>query len=245
MSSGGSANGAAGASGSGNSSSGGVSSGSGGVSGSSGISGLSGSGGTPAVCTQGDTRTCTGPGACAGGQICGSDEMWGSCDCGGSGGSGGAPTTPLNPGDEPCPPDPIPNDCSQQCTPQTPSACSIGCPGTAETIELTAGKVIARMPSNPGSNNCKCFDDIALATLRYGVTFTSSVSTADEFHVQVPKGWAIGGGVGNITSCLYSAQGYSCLGLGAGEKVAFTIFSDPDLSTAPAFNVTLEAGPCP
>ncbi len=35
-----------------------------------------------AVCEQGETRECVGPGACAGGQICGVDGLWGACDCG-------------------------------------------------------------------------------------------------------------------------------------------------------------------
>lgn len=49
------------------------------------------------TCSTGDTRPCTGPGACSGGQVCGKDGSWGTCDCGGgtgggtgSGGIGGA-----------------------------------------------------------------------------------------------------------------------------------------------------------
>lgn len=43
-------------------------------------------------CNPGDTRSCTGPGACQGGQTCEQSGTWGSCDCGsgGTGGSGGA-----------------------------------------------------------------------------------------------------------------------------------------------------------
>lgn len=43
-------------------------------------------------CSPGDTRPCTGPGACKGGQACGPDARWGVCDCGTNGGgtSGGS-----------------------------------------------------------------------------------------------------------------------------------------------------------
>jgi hypothetical protein len=43
-----------------------------------------------AVCAQGETRECVGPGQCSGAQQCGSDGLWGACDCGtGTGGAGG------------------------------------------------------------------------------------------------------------------------------------------------------------
>ena len=46
--------------------------------------------GSPAQCAAGDTRVCTGPGACAGGQVCSADGTWSACDCGGgTGGVGG------------------------------------------------------------------------------------------------------------------------------------------------------------
>lgn len=47
----------------------------------------SSSSGAPAapVCTAGETRVCTGPGACVGGQACAADgSAWGACDCGGA-----------------------------------------------------------------------------------------------------------------------------------------------------------------
>jgi hypothetical protein len=53
-------------------------------------SGAPNSGGSSsAACTPGDTRGCTGPGACAGGQQCEDDGAWGACDCGGAGGATG------------------------------------------------------------------------------------------------------------------------------------------------------------
>lgn len=45
-------------------------------------------------CSDGDTRTCVGPGACEGGQVCGTDGRWSTCNCGpqsGGGNSGSGP----------------------------------------------------------------------------------------------------------------------------------------------------------
>ena len=56
--------------------------GNGGTSGSEGLS----------RCTEGDTRTCVGPGACKGGQACGAEGKWTPCDCGDSAGLGGSMT---------------------------------------------------------------------------------------------------------------------------------------------------------
>ncbi|HEY5957336.1 MAG TPA: hypothetical protein VIV60_12310 [Polyangiaceae bacterium] len=47
-------------------------------------------GASHSVCAKGDTRECTGPGACRGGQACDFDGQWASCDCGALGkGKGG------------------------------------------------------------------------------------------------------------------------------------------------------------
>jgi hypothetical protein len=48
-------------------------------------------GNSNAVCAAGETRVCTGPGACAGGQQCTSGQ-WSVCECGSTGGSGGGST---------------------------------------------------------------------------------------------------------------------------------------------------------
>lgn len=43
------------------------------------------------VCNSGDTRPCTGPGACQGGQSCDASGTWSACDCAsGTGGSSGS-----------------------------------------------------------------------------------------------------------------------------------------------------------
>lgn len=45
------------------------------------------------TCTDGDTRECVGPGACAGGQFC-ERETWSACDCGSPGGENGSSVQP-------------------------------------------------------------------------------------------------------------------------------------------------------
>src|SRR6185369_13632292 len=47
-----------------------------------------GAAGTAAICADGDTRECFGPGACKGAQAC-DNERWSVCDCGDTGGDGG------------------------------------------------------------------------------------------------------------------------------------------------------------
>lgn len=48
-----------------------------------------GAGPSSSKCSQGDTRTCAGPGACSGAQSCDANGAWSACDCGGSGGAAG------------------------------------------------------------------------------------------------------------------------------------------------------------
>lgn len=60
--------------------------------GSDGGSGGASTGGTggATTCSAGETRACTGPGACQGGQSCLPSGTWSECDCGSTGGSGGS-----------------------------------------------------------------------------------------------------------------------------------------------------------
>lgn len=48
-----------------------------------------GAGPSSSKCSQGDTRTCAGPGACSGAQSCDANGAWSACDCGGTGGAAG------------------------------------------------------------------------------------------------------------------------------------------------------------
>lgn len=48
-----------------------------------------GAGPSSSKCSQGDTRTCAGPGACSGAQSCDANGAWSACGCGGTGGAAG------------------------------------------------------------------------------------------------------------------------------------------------------------
>lgn len=98
----------------------------------------SSSSGGATVCTPGETRPCTGSGACVGGQACVADgSAWGACDCGGTK-DAGSDTTPADTAEAglslcvsaTCP--------GGRCCDGAPAYCVAGaeaCPGTAHVAK--------------------------------------------------------------------------------------------------------------
>jgi hypothetical protein len=228
--------------------------GSGGAAG-SGVSGMNTggvAGSSSAVCTQGDTRTCTGPGACSGGQLCGSDGNWGGCDCGAggegagganAGGSGGG----LSAGDDPCPATPIAVDCSEQCggmkgdCPYS-TASSDKCRRYVQVPVFQSGAVVARTPSHPGSDpNCTCSSGTAVV---YALDILAQSESASNGHIAISPPWYFGSASDPYGCEPFSGYVSSCMPLTGNAALDNEVIWTTD-SNAPAININVQTGPCP
>ena len=180
----------------------------------------------------------SGPGGAAG------NPTGGAAGGGGTGGAGGGV---LNPGDDPCPSQPIGVNCSSSCGGPTANCADVSCQANPTfTIDVSDLPFVVRTPSMPGQDpNCAALCSPALT--QFGITvFTNTPGLPGQsIRASVGEGWHW---LSRIpTYCLSSGQaagpGGVCTQVGAAIPLVLPWEFLTDDPAAPARNILLELVP--